>query len=84
MRYQQVFYYPPWLLPHHMGRLSIVPSNIGYFPIFKTTTTATTTKPTTTTTAKPTTTTTKPHQGFMQFNHVFAKSSKFSYCNKNI
>ena len=69
MRYQQVFHYPPWPLPHHVGRLSVVPfssqSNIGYFPIFKTRTS-----------------TTKPNQGFMQFNYVFAKSSKFTFWNE--
>ena len=87
MRYQPVFHYPPWPLPHHIGRLSIVPfsyqSNIGYFTIFKTRTSTTLTTTTTAkTTAAATTTTTKPNQGFMQFDYVFAKSSKFTFCNE--
>merc|ERR1711971_811292 len=81
MRYQQVFHYPPWPLPYHIGRLSLVPfsfqSNIAHFPIFKTT--ATTTSAAATTTTKPTTT--KPNKGFMQFNYIFAKSSRFTFCN---
>ena len=53
MRYQPVFQYLPWQLPHHTGRLNVVPfsyqSNIAYFTTFQSRNT-----------------TIRPNQGFMQ------------------